>query len=239
MLVLDLKTHSGICKPSRRLSQGRSAHVFRPACVHPGHGLHAIENLSALRGAVPRQLQRQAFHLSGPVPHYGFRSTDVSREPEGHRGLPSGTEQQTLSHGHPQQGFPQHPGGSQRDAGLAHLCRFCPSSDRHCQKALPEGTVGRGTPEHSLRPGCHDDRPVPVPLSLGTLPGSKGGRPTSYAAGSSGQYPELYPHLRRKTPRGQRSGFDPSGSRRFLHYGSRLHWISPDSMPLPKPPLSS
>ncbi len=28
----------------------------------------------------------------------------------------SGPEQQTLSHGHPQQGFPQHLGGSERDA---------------------------------------------------------------------------------------------------------------------------
>ncbi len=30
-------------------------------------------------------------------------------------------------------------------------------------------------------------------------------------------------HLRRKTPRGQRSGHHSSGSRRFLHHGSRLH----------------
>jgi len=222
MPVLDLKTHSGICKSSRRFSQGRSAYVFRPACVYPSHGLHAIENLSALRGEIPGQLQREAVHLHGSVPHHGFCTTGLSREPAGHRGLPPGAKQQTLSHGHPQQGFPQHPGGSERNAGLAHLRRFCPLFDRHRQEALPQGTLGRGTKEHGLCPGCHDDRPVSVPLSLGTLPGNKGGRPTSYPAGSAWQYPELHPHLRRKTPRGQRPGHNPSGGRRFLHHGSRL-----------------
>ncbi len=223
MFVLDLKMHSGICKPSQRIFPGRSAHVYRPACIYPSHGLHAVENLSALRGQVPRQLQCQELHLPGPVPHYGFRTTDLSGEPAGHRSLPPGPEQQTLSHGHPQQGFPQHLGGSERDAGLAHLRRFCPSSDRHRQEALPEGTVGSGTSKHGLRPGCNDDRSVPVHFSLGTLPDSKGGCPTSYATGSAGQYPKLHPHLRRKTPRGQRSGHHSSGSRRFLHHGSRLH----------------
>jgi len=65
MSILDLKTRSGICKPSQRLFQGRNAHVFRSACVYPNHGLHAVENLSALRGEIPRQLQREEFHLQG------------------------------------------------------------------------------------------------------------------------------------------------------------------------------
>lgn len=223
MFVLDLKMPSGICKPSRRIFPGRSAHVYRPACIYPNHGPHAVKNLSALRGEVPRQLQRQEFHLPGPVSHYGFRSTDVSGKPAGHRSLPPGTEQQAISHGHPQQSFPQHPGGSERNAGLAHLRRFCTSSDRHRQETLPEGTVGSGTSKHGLRPGCNDDRSVPVHFSLGTLPDSKGSRPTSYPVGSSGQYPELHPCFRRKTPRGQRSGYHSPGSRRFLHYGSRLY----------------
>jgi len=157
--------------------------------------------------------------LPGPVPHYGFCTTDVSGEPAGHRSLPPGPEQQTLSHGHPQQCFPQHLGGSERDAGLAHLRRFRPSS-RHRQETLPEGTVGSGTEKRGLCPGCNDDRSMPVHFSLGTLPGS---RPTSYPAGPAGQYPELHPHLRWKTPRGQRSGHHSYGSRRFLHNGSRLH----------------
>lgn len=223
MFVLDLKMPSGICKPSRRIFPGRSAHVYRPACIYPDHGLHAVKNLSALRGEVSRQLQRQKFHLSGSVPHYDFRTTDVSGEPARRRSLSAGTEQQAISHGHPQQSFPQHFGGSERNAGLAHLRRFCPSSDRHRQEALPEGTIGIGTSKHGLRPGCNDDRSVPIHFPLGTLPDSKGGRPTSYPTGSAGQYPKFHPHLRRKTPRGQRSGYDPSGSRRFLHHGSRLH----------------
>jgi hypothetical protein len=68
MIVLDLKMHSGICKPSRRIFPGRSDYVYRPACIYPSHGLHAVENLSALRGAVPRQFQRQELHLPRPIP---------------------------------------------------------------------------------------------------------------------------------------------------------------------------
>jgi len=139
-------------------------------CVYSSHGLHVVENLSALCGTVPRQFRRQEFHLSGPVPHHGFRPTDVSRKPEGHRSLPS----KTLSNGHPKQGFAQHSGGSERGAGLANLRRFRPSSDRHCQEALSEGTPGRGTEEHGLRLGCCDDRPLPVYLSYAHfLPGKQ------------------------------------------------------------------
>jgi hypothetical protein len=43
MVVLDLKMHNRICEPSRRFSQGRSAHVFRPTCVYPDHGLYAAK----------------------------------------------------------------------------------------------------------------------------------------------------------------------------------------------------
>jgi hypothetical protein len=105
MSVLDLKTDSGICEPSQRLFQGRSAHVFRPACVLQGHGPHAIENLSALCCAVPRQLQYQAIHLYGSVPNNGFRATGVSREPTGYRSLPATHSCDSLadceSHGNP------------------------------------------------------------------------------------------------------------------------------------------
>jgi hypothetical protein len=63
MFVLDLKTYSGICKPSRRLSQGRSAHVFRPSCFYPSHGLYAVENLLALRGVdYPDKLRRVRYY---------------------------------------------------------------------------------------------------------------------------------------------------------------------------------
>lgn len=220
MFVLDLKIQGRICNPPLRFSHEGSTHVYRLACVHPSYGLHAAEDLPALRGEVPRQFQRQAFHLSRSVPDHVFCPVDVSRKFERHRSLPPGTKQQTLSHGHPQQGFPQHTGRGKRDAGLAHLCGFCPSSDRCCQKALPERTIGRGTQERCLRFGCHDNRPVPVNLSLGALPENKGCRPSSHLAGFTGQHSDLYPHLRRQTPRSQHPGSNPSGSRSFLHYGS-------------------
>ncbi len=53
-------------------------------------------------------------------------------------------------------------------------------------------------------------------------PGNKGSPPTSYPAGPAGQYLELYPYHRRKNPRSQCAGYDPSGSRRLLHHESRL-----------------
>jgi len=64
---------------------------------------------------------------------------------------------------------------------------------------------------------------VSLPLPLGILPGDQGGSSSSYPVGSARQYTKLYLHLRRNIPRSQHSGFNPSGSRCILHYGSRLH----------------
>ena len=168
MPVLDWKSHSGICQASRKLFQGRvlmysvtpvftqvmdfmSLKTFQ-RCVERYRGNFGVKNFTCLDQFRTRGFAQLTYRES----------------------LPSSTKQKTLSHGHPQQGFAQHSGGSERDAGLAYLRRFRPSSDRHCQEALPEGTLGRGTEEHGLRLGCYDDRPVSVHLSLGTLPGSIG-----------------------------------------------------------------
>jgi len=195
MLVLDLKSHSEICQTSRKLFQGRSTYIFSNACVYSTHGIHAVENLSALCGTVPWQLRRQAFHLLGPVPYYGFRPTDVSR----------------------------------KIAGLAYLRRFRPSSDRRCQKALPEGILGRGTEKHGLRLGCYDDRPLSVYLPLGALPENKGSCPASHPAGSAGQYPELYPYHPEKSTKSTCWIFSLWKQAPFTSWIAAT-WTSPDSM---------
>jgi len=173
MLVLDLKTHNGICETSRRFIQGRSAYVYRSACVYPNYGFHAAKNLSALCCAVSGQLQCEAFHLHGSVTHHGFRTAGLSGELAGHRSLSPGAKQQALSHGHSQPSFPQHSCGSERDTGLAHLFRFCSSSDRYRQKALLQRIVSRGPRQYSLYLRCHNDRPCVSPSS----PGHTSGRP--------------------------------------------------------------
>jgi hypothetical protein len=65
------------------------------------------------------------------------------------------------------------------------------------RKLYQKEPFGSGTSKHGLRPGCNDDRSVPVHFPWHDS-GQQRGCPTSYATGSAGQYPKLHTHLRRK-----------------------------------------
>lgn len=107
--VLDLKMNNGICESFRRLSPGGVAHVFWSVCVHADDRFHADENIPALCGRTPWQLQRQAIHLYGPVPSNSLCTiVVVPRKFTGHRSLSASTKQEALSYGHPRQGCTKH-----------------------------------------------------------------------------------------------------------------------------------
>jgi len=143
------------------------------------------------------------------------------------------------SYGHPQQGFPAAPWRKPTRCGTGASMQICPSSDRHCQKALPEGAVAvePRTSCVSWMPLDRSSRCACVSLSMGHASGQQRGPSDSTAAGPSRAYPELHPHLRRETPRGQCSGFDPTGKPALSTLWIEATRIFPDSMPLPKPPL--
>jgi hypothetical protein len=63
-----------------------------------GNGASSAPCLLSMRRSLQRQLQGQGVYLPRPVSLYGIRPIDLSREPAGHRSLPTGTEGQALSH---------------------------------------------------------------------------------------------------------------------------------------------
>src|SRR5512135_3326502 len=92
-------------KISRRSSHLRTAmregvnHVHRQARFLSGDGASTAPRFPSVRRSLQWQLQGQGVLLPRPVSLYGLCSTDLSREPAGHRILFAGTEEQALSHG--------------------------------------------------------------------------------------------------------------------------------------------
>src|SRR5579863_7402229 len=85
------------------------AHEYRKNRLCSTDGFCSIVRVSKVCGTIPWQLQGAHLLVSGSVPLSILRAADVPREPQGHRGLPARGEAQTLSHGHPGQGLPEHP----------------------------------------------------------------------------------------------------------------------------------
>jgi hypothetical protein len=61
-----------------------------------------------------------------------------------------------------------------------------------------------------------------VPFPLGAFQEDERGDQAPYPIGSSRQYPIVHPHLRRKNPRGQHSGYHSHRGGSFLYHGQGL-----------------
>src|SRR5579871_2726003 len=77
-------------------------------------GLCCVLRVSKMRATVQRKLQGDYLLVPGSIPLPVFRTAYLPREPQRHRGLSARGEVQTLSHGHPGQGLPEHPRSCQR-----------------------------------------------------------------------------------------------------------------------------
>jgi len=176
-----------------------------------------------MRPALPGELQGQGLLLSRPVSLHGFCPVDLSGKSTRHRSLSAGSKQQALPHGYPLSGVEEHSGQRQQSSRLAHLRRLGPCTDTCCPQTLSGRRLRGGTRPDGLCSGRHHHRPVPVRLSLGTVPTDQGGDQAAYPARSSRQHPDLHLHFRRQAARRQRSGRLGSGSRRVLRHGP---WLS-------------
>jgi transposase len=81
-------------------------------------------------------------------------------------------------------------------------------------------------------PRLHDDRPVSLPVSVGTIPETEGGRQTPHPVGSAGEHPLVHQDHRREVARRQcpgRTGPEPGSyyvmDRGYLDF-ERLHAFS-------------
>src|SRR3989338_4278783 len=133
MSVIDLKSP---VRFSHSSSKKGMAYEYLQNYFHPSHGASAASGVSQMRPALPRRLQNKNIFMPRSISGDGLRAVELPGKPARYRSLPSGHEQQTLSHGNPRRDFPEQLGPCQRNTRLAHLGRLCSSLDSHGQASL-------------------------------------------------------------------------------------------------------
>ena len=192
-----------------------------------GHGVSSSIRIFQMCRAISRQLQSKRLYLSGSISLPGLCPINISGEPAGYRSLPAGSARQTLPYGHSRESLPQHPGLRQRDQGLAHLRRFCPSAYPDRPQALRQRRLWGKTGAHRLRPGFQHHRFMSFSLSLGQVQKEQGGSENPYPAGLSRQYTHLHLDHPREGLRCVHSRPIDPGTGSLLHNGSGLHRFRP------------
>src|SRR6266403_1546664 len=120
-------------------------------------------------------------------------------------------------------------GRCQRSARLAHLRGSGPAVDRPGEEAVRHGGSWSGPDQYGLRLGFVNHRPVPVGLSVGSLPHHQGGGEDAHPARFARQHPELHSRVGRQTGRRACARSAASRSRCHLCYGSWLCRFRPPS----------
>ena len=95
---------------------------------------------------------------------------------------------QAVSHGVSRTHLAQHLGARQRNAPLAHLCRFRARADRSGAPDVSPRTVRGGVGRNRLCARFHDHRFVFVAVSLGAVSPSQKRGQSAHAAGSARQH---------------------------------------------------
>src|SRR4030042_1475233 len=120
MVVIDLNLNCPKCHTSSS-TRKEAVHEFRENHFLPTDGLFANLRISAMRRALPRQLQNQILLLLGSVPLHGLCPPHLSRKSTRYPSLSPRRQAETLSYGHPRKGLPQYAGSRQPNSRLADL----------------------------------------------------------------------------------------------------------------------
>ena len=194
----------------------------RQNCFFTSHGILASIRIPQMRRALSRRLQSKKFFVHGSILMHGFRTTNLPRKSARHRIVSSFHAEQTLSHGYSWTSFAQHPVKRKQPKRLAYLRGLCPSINSYSQKLVSSRSIWRRDGKYCLRVGCHNDRSVPLVISLGLFSKEQRSYQASHASGFTRQHPVIYRDYRRKNPRSQHIGYAYPRSRVILHHGSRL-----------------
>src|SRR5512136_1029739 len=151
MTVIDLNSDFPKCHTSAP-SQKEMADECRSDNFLSIDGFPPFPRVSPMRRTLPRQLQDPELLMLGPVSLLGFCPAHLPRKPQRHPGLPQGSPEETLPHGHPQQGLSQHSRPCQSSAPLANLCRFRPTPHRPSPATLLRGTLCSRAQSNDVRP---------------------------------------------------------------------------------------
>ena len=221
MAIIDLKTYPFLCQlPGKTLEGG--THVHRTIDFLAGYGLHAVADFSPLRSQVQGRFQNKKVLVPRSIPLYGFRSAHLQRQPSRYRSVSSFPKQKALPYGHSWQCIQINSCRCQRKKGLAYICRTCPNSYCHSQKALQHRNLSGRIRGNCLRTRFNNHRSLPLSVSLGILPKNQKCNQASYVAGFKRKHSNIHPYFRWQAPRCKRPRYHALGSRSLLHYGSRL-----------------
>ena len=191
--------------------------------IFSDYGFPAGIRIPTVRRPLFRQLQNQELLMLGSISKYGIRATDLQGKPAGYSVLPACCQTKDLSHGHSWKDIPQYAGPRQSDKGLAYLCRFRLRTHSGSPTTLRQRFIWYRVGTNHLRPGCHNDRPLPVSLSMGGVPQEQGCCETAYPSRSARQHSNHSFYYHWESSRSQHPRQPIRRSRCNLHYGS---WLS-------------
>jgi len=181
---------------------------------------------------LPGRQEGTSLLLLESIPLPGLCPVEPAGIPARPRSIFEFSSPETLSHGSARPNSSFHPGRCQRKTRLPHLPRFCLYSYPPSYRTLPGRRIARQYCSRTLCPRFNHHRPVPLPLSLGTLPESQSRHQASYLTRPPGFHPHIYCGYRRKNSRCQPHGCCPHTSPCRPSHGP---WIPRLRTPLPHP----
>jgi len=186
------------------------------------HGIPAYLRIPQMRPALSGRLQGAKFFVHGSIFMHGLCAINLPRKFARYRILPAVHAAETLPHGHPRPGLPQHISQRQQSARLAYLCRLRAGSDPSSPRTLSRRPVRGRAREYGLRAGLNNHRLVLIAFPVGAFSKEQRRDQTPYAFGFTRPDSVIYRYHRREIRRRQYPGHSDPGGRIILHHGPRL-----------------
>src|SRR5258708_17312314 len=217
--VIDLNCEGAMWSA---VSSKRRRHEQWTEPVFSTHLSLASSRVSPVCATLCWQLSGKEFFLLGPVSRDDVRAIELSGKSARHRRLPALARTPALSSGNPRPDLAQHAGRRQRDPRLANLCRLCAGADPGGAAIVSGRRLGTRSGQHGLCAGFHNHRSVHGAVSLGVLHAEAARFEIAHAVGSARADSHVSARYTGTRSRRQHSRPTHSGTRRFLHHGSRL-----------------
>src|SRR5689334_21112162 len=156
---LDLNLQLGFCHPAGISWLAEVRDERRQVRVCAVDAAPSAFDVPPLRATVPGRAQSQELLLLRPIPVYGLRTTDLSREPARYRGVSKSTTLQALSLRFSRKhDLAQYSGQCQCHSRLAHLRSVRAATDCHRAQALRQRALRGRFERQRLRTGLYLDR---------------------------------------------------------------------------------
>ncbi len=179
--------------PNRSIiNQEYTHHVRRTVCFFTNYDPPALENLSPMRGPLPRRPQSSNIPMFPTIPIHGACS-DVSPKQFTRAGrVPALSFGQAISSRSVGRHITKHACKSQRKSRLADLCRLRPASDRNGSSTLRSRRQRVEFARNRLRTRLVYHRFVSFAVSVGTVSKNQIRHQITHLVGFTGKYSLVY-----------------------------------------------